>query len=132
MNVREIVLGMKILEEWKKVQKEGYKSFFIFQNEKEFYERIPEEIYSVYDHNGIFVADLLETDYLDFYDKDIVINTDDYVLQGVPEGYPVNVSNYFIRRERQDAIDMVKKRRVVIVILDEPKWKRHGGNANSI
>ena len=129
MTAQEIALGIKILKEWKKVQKEGYKSFFISQNEKEFYERIPEEIYSIYDHKGNFIADLLETDYIDFYDKNIIINTNDYVLQGVPEGYPVDVANYFVNKEHKDAIAMVKVQRVVIVILDEPKWKRHDDNA---
>lgn len=107
----------KCLQRW-------IQNFLNIPNEKEFYDKIPEEIYSIYDCAGNFIGDLLESDYVEFHDKGIIINTDEYVLQGFPEGYPVDIATYFVSKEHQNTIPKIKKKRCVVVILDDPKWKR--------
>lgn len=118
---------MKIFEAWKNVKNEGYKNFLIYQDEREFYNSIPEEVYGVYDYKGNFVGDFLESDFCKFYDEDIFINADNYEAQGLTKedisNYPTNIGNYFVDKRKQNVIPQIKKNRTVIVILDEPKWK---------
>lgn len=127
-NAKQLIDALKIYETWKVAVKEGYKNFLIYQNEKDFYLKIPEEVYSVYDYKGNFVGDYLESDFCDLLDNKLIVNTNNYQSQEYIEGgieeYPKDIANYFVRKEEQEQVAEIKKRRTIIVILDEPKRKK--------
>ena len=108
---------------WKDAYTEGFKNFFIYQNEKDFHRYIPEEVYGVFDYHGNFVGDMLETDFIHFFNDDTIISIDEYLsydhTRDKAEDYPTDIGNYFVNKDRMDVIPYIKKKRTIIVIVEK-------------
>lgn len=122
---RQIADNPKIHAIWKNASKEGFKYFFIYQNREEFLCQIPEEVFGVFDCHGQFVGDLLESDFMELYDKNIIICDADLLSNNSTinetDNYPTDIGNYFANKDMKDAISLVKERRTIIVFVDELK-----------
>ena len=108
---------------WKDACTEGFKNFFIYQNEKDFHRYIPEEVYGVFDYHGNFVGDMLETDFIHFFNDDTIISIDEYLsydhTRDKAEDYPTDIGNYFVNKDRMDVIPYIKKKRTIIVTVEK-------------
>ena len=107
---------------WKDACTNGFRNFFIYQNEKDFHRYIPEEVYGVFDYHGNFVGDMLETDFIHFFNDDTIISIDEYLsynhTRDKAEDYPIDIGNYFVNKDRMDVIPYIKKKRTIIVIVE--------------
>lgn len=107
---------------WKDACTNGFKNFLIFQNEQDFHSYIPEEMYGVFDCYGNFVGDLLETDFCYFFNDDTIISIDEYLsynhTRDKAEDYPTSIGNYFVNKDRMEAIPFIKEKRTIIVIVE--------------
>ena len=110
---------------WKDACSEGFKNFFIYQNRKDFHRYTPEEVYGVFDCHGNFIGDLLETDFCIFFNDNTIISIDEYLsynhTKDKANDYPTDIGNYFVNKDRMEAIPYIKKKRTIIVIIDELK-----------
>ena len=110
---------------WKDACSKGFKNFFIYQNRKDFHRYIPEEVYGVFDCHGNFIGDLLETDFCIFFNDNTIISIDEYLsynhTKDKANDYPTYIGNYFVNKDRMESILFIKKKRTIIVIIDELK-----------
>lgn len=104
---------------------EGFKNFLIFRNEKDFLMSIRGEVYGVFDYYGNFVGDFLETDYTELYNEKFIVCPDEFLSYeqtgDKADDYPTDIGNYFVDKNKQDAIPLLKQKRTIIVIVDKLK-----------
>lgn len=116
---QQIADNPKIHAIWENASKEGFKHFFIYRNRDEFLCNIPEEVFGVFDSHGNFVGDLLESDFMDLYSRNVIICDADLQSNNhstnEADNYPTEIGNYFANKDMKDAIPLIKERRTIIV-----------------
>ena len=58
-----------------------------------------------------------------FFNDDTIISIDEYLsdnhTRDKANDYPTDIGNYFVNKDRMDAIPIIKKKRTIIVIVEE-------------
>lgn len=100
----------------------AYKKTFRFKDEDDFYDNIPEDIYSVADKDGNFIGDILETDFWDLVDNgDVIILLDLKQDSEILNSHRNSMSDYVVNANKQNALDNVLKSRVLMLIESHQK-----------
>ena len=64
-----------------------------------------------------------QTSVIYFFNDDTIISIDEYLsdnhTRDKANDYPTDIGNYFVNKDRMDAIPIIKKKRTIIVIVEE-------------